>query len=48
VEICGSVTPAQCKEIAETKMQDLNAFDLDAAVEIVKGSARSIGLEVKE
>ena len=34
--------------IAETKMQDLNAFDLDAAVEIVKGSARSIGLEVKE
>jgi large subunit ribosomal protein L11 len=48
VEICGSVTSTQCKEIAETKMQDLNAFDLDAAVEIVKGSARSIGLEVKE
>jgi large subunit ribosomal protein L11 len=48
VEICGSVTSTQCKEIAEAKMQDLNAFDLDAAVEIVKGSARSIGLEVKE
>ncbi len=48
VEICGSVTSAQCKEIAETKIQDLNAFDLDAAVEIVKGSARSIGLEIKE
>jgi len=46
-EICGSVTLAQCKEIAEVKMKDLNANDIDAAVNIVKGSARSMGLEVK-
>jgi large subunit ribosomal protein L11 len=46
-EICGSVTLAQCKEIAELKMKDLNANDIDAAVNIVKGSARSMGLEVK-
>ena len=47
VEVCGSVTLAQCKEIAEIKMKDLNANDIDAAVNIVKGSARSMGLEVK-
>ena len=46
-EVCGSVTLAQCKEIAEAKMKDLNANDIDAAVNIVKGSARSMGLEVK-
>jgi len=46
-ESCGSVTLAQCKEIAEAKMKDLNAYDIDAAVNIVKGSARSMGLEVK-
>lgn len=45
-EVCGSVTLAQCKEI-ELKMKDLNANDIDAAVNIVKGSARSMGLEVK-
>ena len=39
----GSVSIAQCKEIAETKMKDLNANDIDAAVDIVKGSARSMG-----
>ena len=46
-ESCGSVTLAKCKEIAEAKMKDLNAYDIDAAVNIVKGSARSMGLEVK-
>ena len=46
-ETCGSVTLAQCKEIAEAKMKDLNANDIDAAVNIVKGSARSMGIEVK-
>ena len=46
-ETCGSVTLAQCKEIAEVKMKDLNANDIDAAMNIVKGSARSMGLEVK-
>ena len=45
--IAGSVTEAQCREIAEAKMKDLNANDLDAATMIIKGSARAMGLEVK-
>lgn len=45
--IVGSVTLDQVKEIAKTKMEDLNAFTEEAAVEIIKGSARSMGLEVK-
>ncbi len=44
----GSVTIAQLEEIAEAKMQDLNAVDVKGAVEMLKGSARSMGLEVKE
>jgi large subunit ribosomal protein L11 len=44
----GSVTISQCKEIAEIKMKDLNANDIDAAVNIVKGSARSMGMEVRD
>ena len=44
----GKVSRAQCREIAETKMPDLNAVDLDAATKIIEGSARSIGLEVTE
>ena len=44
----GSVTVAQCREIAEQKMKDLNANDLDAATKIILGSARSMGLEVVE
>ena len=44
----GSVTMAQVREIAETKMKDLNANDLDAAAKMVAGSARSMGLEVTE
>ena len=46
-EVVGHVTAAQCREIAEKKMVDLNAFDLDAAAEMIKGSARSMGLEVR-
>ena len=42
----GQVTMAQIREIAERKMQDLNANDLDAACRMVIGSARSMGLEV--
>ncbi|SLN40004.1 50S ribosomal protein L11 [Oceanibacterium hippocampi] len=42
----GSVTIDQVREIAEAKMADLNAFDIDAAIEIIKGSARSMGLKV--
>ncbi|GAB2183051.1 50S ribosomal protein L11 [Labrenzia sp. PO1] len=44
----GSVTRAQVKEIAEAKMKDLNANDIDAAMLMVEGSARSMGLEVTE
>ena len=42
----GKVTRAQLREIAEKKMVDLNARDLDAAEKIIAGSARSMGLEV--
>jgi large subunit ribosomal protein L11 len=44
----GSVTVAQCREIAEQKMKDLNAIDLDGATKMIVGSARSMGLEVVE
>jgi large subunit ribosomal protein L11 len=43
----GTLTKAQIKEIAERKMPDLNAHDLDEAVKIVSGTARSMGVEVK-
>jgi len=43
----GKVTREQVEEIAKTKMPDLNAFDLDQAVKIIAGSARSMGLEVE-
>lgn len=46
-ETCGKVTMSQVLEIAKTKMADLNAYDEDAAVKIIMGSARSMGLEVK-
>ena len=45
-ETVGRVTQAQLREIAESKMVDLNAYDVDAAVEMIKGSARSMGIEV--
>ncbi len=43
----GSVTLAQVRKIAETKMKDLNANDIDAAIQIIAGSARSMGIDVK-
>ena len=46
-EKVGKVTRAQLEEIAKLKDPDLNAFDLDAAVRIIAGSARSMGLEVE-
>ncbi len=46
-EIVGSVTAKQVKQIAEAKMKDLNANDIDAAMLIIMGSARSMGIEVK-
>ena len=45
--VAGSVTMDKVKEIAKTKMKDLNAYDEDAATKIIMGSARSMGLEVK-
>lgn len=42
----GKVTHAQVREIAERKMEDLNANDVDAAVKTIEGTARSMGIEV--
>jgi len=46
-EIAGSVSRKQVREIAEAKMVDLNANDIEAAMLIIEGSARSMGIEVK-
>ena len=48
ITVAGSVTRAQVREIAQAKMKDLNANDLDAATRIIEGSARAMGLEVVE
>lgn len=42
----GKVTSEQLRQIAETKMQDLNANDIEAAMKIIEGTARSMGIEV--
>jgi large subunit ribosomal protein L11 len=44
----GKLTLAQAKEIAEEKMKDLNAKDMPGAIRIIKGTARSMGIEVEE
>ena len=44
----GSVTRDQVKEIAETKLQDLNAADIEAAMRMVEGTARSMGITVQD
>jgi large subunit ribosomal protein L11 len=44
----GSVTRSQVKEIAETKMKDLNAVDIEGAMRQIEGTARSMGIEVVE
>ena len=46
--IAGRIKRSQLRDIAETKMKDLNANDLDAATKIIEGSAVSMGLEVVE
>ncbi|HST05201.1 MAG TPA: 50S ribosomal protein L11 [Chloroflexia bacterium] len=43
----GAVTLAQVREIARTKMKDLNAYDEEAAMHMVEGTARSMGIEIK-
>ncbi len=45
--VAGTVTVKQVREIAEIKMKDLSANDVEAAMQIILGSARSIGIEVK-
>ncbi|WP_341368320.1 50S ribosomal protein L11 [Yoonia sp. BS5-3] len=45
--VAGSITAKQVREIAEAKMKDLNANDIDNAMQIIMGSARSMGVEVK-
>jgi len=47
-EISGRVTQKQLREIAEVKMQDLNANSIEQAMKIIAGSARSMGLQVQE
>ncbi|NNU79767.1 50S ribosomal protein L11 [Halovulum dunhuangense] len=46
-EVVGHVTVKQVREIAEAKMKDLNANDVEGAMQIILGSARSMGIEVK-
>ena len=46
-EVVGSVTAKQVQEIAEAKMKDLNATSIEGAMQIIMGSARSMGIEVK-
>ena len=47
-KVAGSITRAQVREIAEAKMPDLNANDVDAAMKIIEGTARQMGVTVSE
>ncbi len=47
-EKVGKVTTAQLRKIAEIKMKDLNAYDLDQAAKIIAGTARSMGIEIED
>ena len=47
-EMAGSVSKAQVREIAQQKMKDLNCDNIEAAMRMVEGSARSMGIEVRE
>jgi large subunit ribosomal protein L11 len=44
----GSVTREQIREIARTKMKDLNAYDEEAAMKMIEGTARSMGIEIRD
>ncbi len=46
-EKVAKVTPEQIRKIAETKLKDLNAYNLEAAVKIIEGTARSMGIEIE-
>jgi large subunit ribosomal protein L11 len=47
-DVAGSVTKAQVRQIAQAKMKDLNANDIEGAMLLIEGSARSMGIEVRE
>ena len=47
-ETVATITKDQLKSIAETKLPDLNAYDVDAAMKIVEGTARNMGISIKE
>ena len=47
-EVAGTITKAQLQEIAETKMPDLNAGSVEAAMNIIAGTARSMGIKIAE
>jgi large subunit ribosomal protein L11 len=48
VSVAGSVTRAQVREIAQAKMKDLNANDIENAMLMIEGSARSMGITVRD
>ena len=47
-EVAGTITKEQLKQIAEKKLPDLNANDVEAAMKIIEGSARQMGIKIKE
>ena len=47
-ETVATITKAQLKEVAETKLPDLNAYDVEQAMKIVEGTARNMGIKVEE
>ena len=47
-ETIATITREQLKEIAETKMPDLNAYDVESAMKIIEGTARNMGIEIKD
>ncbi len=47
-DVAGTITSAQVQEIAETKMEDLNAGSLEAAMRVIAGSARSMGIKIED
>ena len=47
-EVVGTITKAQVREIAETKLPDLNAYSVEEAVKIIEGTAKNMGIKVEE
>ena len=47
-QVVGTITKDQVRQIAEMKMPDLNAYDIEAAMKTVEGTAKSLGIQVKE